>query len=59
MNRRRTIVSRLLLLGALAALLAACSPEADRPRGGGVGASSSNLPAGGLVPKSKVFTNGE
>ncbi len=52
--RQRRLIQ--VALGALlVALLAACSPEAGRPRGGGPGASGTNIPAGGVVPKSKVF----
>jgi hypothetical protein len=52
---------RLLLVALLGVVLAACgfSPEDGRARGGGVGASSNNFPAGGVVPKSKVFSNVE
>jgi hypothetical protein len=52
---RRTL-SRLIFTALAVALLAGCSPEAGRPRGGGPGASGSNIPAGGVVPKSKVFS---
>lgn len=55
--RVRRALTRLTLAACLAALLAACSPEAGRQRGGGPGASGSNVPAGGVVPKSKVFSN--
>jgi hypothetical protein len=51
--RRR--LTRLILGALLVALLGACSPEAGRPRGGGPGASGTNIPAGGVTPKSKVF----
>ena len=52
---------RQIFILALTAVLAACSfsPEDGRARGGGAGASSSNYPAGGVVPKSKVFSNVE
>lgn len=61
MNRSHKALKRVTLAALLAALLAACSfsPEAGRPRGGGVGASSNNYPAGGVVPKSKVFSTTE
>jgi hypothetical protein len=55
MRSRQRRLTKLLVAVLLAALLAACSPEAGRPRGGGPGASSANIPAGGVVPKSKVF----
>jgi hypothetical protein len=52
--RQRRLVQA--VLGALlVALLAACSPEAGRPRGGGLGASGTNIPAGGVEPRSKIF----
>ncbi|NTU78304.1 MAG: hypothetical protein HGA45_02690 [Chloroflexales bacterium] len=54
-------IRRAVLLTLACLALAACSfsPEDGRPRGGGPGASSSNLPAGGVVPKSKVFSTVE
>lgn len=53
------LLQRLTIGLLLAAALAACSPESGRPRGGGLGASSDNIPAGGLVPASKVFNSEE
>jgi hypothetical protein len=42
---------------ALVALsVAACGPEAERPRGGGSGGDANNKPPT-VVPKSKVFTS--
>ena len=55
----KKLPQRILAALLLAALLAACSPESGRPRGGGPGASSDNIPAGGLVPASKVFNSEE
>lgn len=56
---RYSLLRRALLAALLGAILAGCgfSPEDGRARGGGVGASSSNYPAGGVVPKSKVFSD--
>ena len=56
MSANYRVIGRLILAGVLAALLAGCSPEAGRARGGGPGASSTNYPRGGIVPQSKVFT---
>jgi hypothetical protein len=53
--KKRTRNILVALLVALA--LSACSPESGRPRGGGPGASSDNVPAGGVVPRSKVFSS--
>lgn len=57
MSRWRRMITRGAIATMIAAMLAACSPEAGRPRGGGPGASGGNVPAGGVVPKSKVFSN--
>jgi hypothetical protein len=54
--RARRRLSQVVLGALLVALLGACSPEAGRPRGGGPGASGTNIPAGGVTPKSKAFT---
>lgn len=50
------LVTKALLALLAAAALAACSPEVGRERGGGPGASGDNIPAGGVVPRSKVFS---
>jgi hypothetical protein len=52
-------LARVALATVLGIALAGCgfSPEDGRARGGGAGASSSNYPAGGVVPKSKVFSD--
>ncbi|HMQ30854.1 MAG TPA: hypothetical protein PKD53_09000 [Chloroflexaceae bacterium] len=55
--RFRRMLARLTLAALAAATLAACSPEAGRERGGGPGAMSSNVPPGGVEPKSKVFAS--
>ena len=55
----KRLPQRILAALLLAALLAACSPESGRARGGGPGASGDNIPAGGLVPASKVFNSEE
>lgn len=55
--RASRALKRIIFVALLAAILVACSPEAGRPRGGGPGASGGNVPAGGVVPKSKVFSN--
>jgi hypothetical protein len=56
MHTRRKLLTRLTLAALVAATLAACSPETGRQRGGGPGASGGNVPAAGVVAKSKVFT---
>lgn len=50
-------VKRLSLAAGVLALLAACGPEAGRPRSGGLGADPGNH-ARGEIPKSKVFNTG-
>lgn len=52
-----TLLRRLVAGLLLAALLAGCSPENGRARGGGPGGMSDNIPAGGVVPRSKVFSS--
>ena len=58
---KQSIGHRLKCLGIAAAtlaLVAACGPEAGRPRGGGLGADVGNH-ARAEIPKSKVFNNAE
>jgi hypothetical protein len=57
-HSQKTILARLLLALVLAALLAACSPENGRARGGGPGADTGNKPAT-LMPKSKIYTSND
>jgi hypothetical protein len=59
MRLRSHPIGRAILLALVVAALAACSPEAGRPRGGGPGAMGDNVPSGGVVPKSKVFSDVE
>ena len=44
-----------ILAAALLLLLAACGPEAGRPRGGGFGADVGNHAPQGVIPASKVW----
>ncbi len=59
-HRMPALVWRALLGLALLALLAACSPEAGRPRGAGYGSGAdpdNHPPAGQFEPCSKVFND--
>ena len=46
---------KLIVAAALLLLLAACGPEAGRPRGGGFGADVGNHAPQGVIPASKVW----